>query len=202
MRLPVEDVVYGNVGQAEADRLPAPAPGVWYLTSLPVGLAAATAGRRDVLVCHAAVRDLQRRMIGVRKLARPAPPGQRRPVGAPWSLLRGLLQDFGTYYTQVPVDEQGTQIPADRADVLDRLPDEGSYLSRAPEKIRNDWAAVAAHLRETADLADDLRLGRPHRSANPAGLRPPARSAESRRAESGIAIPARPAPVRPRQIER
>ena len=77
----VDDVVFG-AGTAHADWLPDPAHGIWYLVSLPVGLAAT--GRSDLLVVHEPVRDPGGHALGCRKLARPArtQPG-RTGIGRP-----------------------------------------------------------------------------------------------------------------------
>ena len=65
----VDDVAFGaDTGQA--DWLPEPQDGVWYLVSLPVGLAATH--RTDLLVVHEPVRAMSGSALGCRKLARPA----------------------------------------------------------------------------------------------------------------------------------
>jgi hypothetical protein len=64
----VDDVAFGAEG-AQADWLPEPTDGVWYLVSLPVGLAATH--RTDLLVVHEPVRDTEGHALGCRKLARP-----------------------------------------------------------------------------------------------------------------------------------
>jgi hypothetical protein len=64
----VDDVAFGaDTGQAVW--LPEPGEGVWYLVSLPVGLAASH--RSDLLVVHEPVRDHHGHALGCRKLARP-----------------------------------------------------------------------------------------------------------------------------------
>lgn len=77
----VDDVAFGaDTGQA--DWLPEPSPGVGYLVSLPVGLAATH--RSDLLVVHEPVRDHQGHALGCRKLARPVRVGADRiGVGRP-----------------------------------------------------------------------------------------------------------------------
>lgn len=65
--MPVERVAFGP-GDGTIP-LPEPATGTWYVVSLVVGLAATD--RRDLLVPHDYVRDLDGVIIGSRKLARP-----------------------------------------------------------------------------------------------------------------------------------
>ena len=78
----VDDVAFGAEG-APADWLPEPRDGVWYLVSLPVGLAATH--RVDLLVVHEPVRDPRGNALGCRRLARPyraTPPTGGLPAGA------------------------------------------------------------------------------------------------------------------------
>ncbi len=69
----VEDLVFG-ADSHRADWLPVAAEDVWYIVSLPVGLAATD--RTDLLVVHEPVRDLDGSAIGCRKLGRPVRPAQ------------------------------------------------------------------------------------------------------------------------------
>jgi len=66
--IPVEQVAFG-VADGPVSDLPEPRPGTCYVVSLVVGLAAVH--RDDLLVLHEYVRDLDGRVIGCRKLARP-----------------------------------------------------------------------------------------------------------------------------------
>jgi len=66
--IPVDQVRFGT-DPGCASTLPAPAAGTWYVVALVVALAAGH--RRDLLVVHDYVRDLDGHMIGSRKLGRP-----------------------------------------------------------------------------------------------------------------------------------
>jgi hypothetical protein len=66
--VPIEDVAFG-ANTESVDWLPQPVPDTWFVVSLVVGLAARH--RRDLLVPHKYVRDLEGAIIGSRALARP-----------------------------------------------------------------------------------------------------------------------------------
>ncbi|GAA1673544.1 hypothetical protein GCM10009765_23610 [Fodinicola feengrottensis] len=68
--VPVNDLAFGPAADPAGMQLPEPRPGVFWLTSLVVGLASE---RPDVLVPHDYVRDLEGRIIGTRRLGRVAP---------------------------------------------------------------------------------------------------------------------------------
>ena len=66
--IPVERLAFG-AETAAVTELPPPGDDLWYVVSLVVGIAARH--RSDLLVLHEYVRDLDGRVIGARKLARP-----------------------------------------------------------------------------------------------------------------------------------
>jgi len=65
---PVESVAFGS-GFDGVTSLPPEVEGTFYFVSLVVGLAAAD--RRDLLVSHDTVRNMEGSIIGTRKFARP-----------------------------------------------------------------------------------------------------------------------------------
>lgn len=78
--IPIMRVAFG-LANGQVNDLPNPRPGIWYVVSLVVGLAATH--RDDLLVLHEYVRDLQGRIVGSRALARPAPATAAPRTSAP-----------------------------------------------------------------------------------------------------------------------
>ncbi|MET8147850.1 hypothetical protein ACIBSW_24850 [Actinoplanes sp. NPDC049668] len=66
--IPTDLVAFGS-GTTDVTELPPPLDNTWYVVALVVGVAAHHRG--DLLALHEYVRDLEGRIIGARKLARP-----------------------------------------------------------------------------------------------------------------------------------